>query len=201
MKYASPYYRSIKKLNRAPSNMNRLCKDVEAWERKSIKYKKKYKTFDYTIMLDDNVKIDEEIFSKVEKIYLDFCREINDASKFNTMCKDYDKYRDYFRQNYPEYSKEFFREFEINWQVYYNKYKKLCKAACPDKQMLANIAVILCYEKYPSKNKKFIWKVANEGVLLNIKRCNINLPMRDDEGPLEYLGKRYSMMEVYNLDK
>ena len=182
-------------------NNSGLCKDVEIWEKKSIKYKKKYKTFDYTVMIDENVPMDKEIFAKVEKIYLDFCREINDASKFNTMCKDYDKYRDYFRQNYPEYSKEFFSEFEINWQVYYNKYKKLCKAACPDKQMLANIAVLLCYEKYPSKNKKFIWKVANEGVLLNIKRCNINLPMRDDDGPLEYLGKRYSMMEVYSLDK
>ena len=39
-----------------------------------------------------------------------------------------------------------------------------------------------------------MWKVASEGILLNIKQQRFSLPERDDNG--EYLGKKYTMMEV-----
>lgn len=181
--------------------MNRLCIDIEKWQRKNIKFKRVYESFDYRIMMDETVDVDEDIFLEIEKVFLEFCREIAETSQFNAKCRNYNKYADYFRTYYPEYPKEFFDNFEINWQVYYNKYKQKCKSICPDKQMLANIAVILCYEKYPTRNKKFIWKVASEGVLLNIKQQNITLPMQDDDGEYEYLGKKYRMIEVYNSDK
>ena len=201
MKYASPYYSKLNKFNKAQSNMNRLCVDIERWQRKHIKFKKTYKDFDYHIMIDETIPFNEEHFKSIEKIYLDFCKEIDEASIFNAKCRNYDKYKDYFKENYPELTKEFVENFEINWKVYYDKYRSLCRRVCSDKQELANIATILCYEKYPNKNKKFIWKVASDGVLLNIKNQNIVLPMKCKDGNLEYLGKKYAMLEVYNIDK
>jgi hypothetical protein len=69
--------------------------------------------------------------------------------------------------------------------------------ACPDIKALANILVKLGYEKYPSRDKKFAWNMAGEGIVANIKQVpNLTLPKRDPDGKFEYLGRRYSMVEV-----
>ena len=41
MKYASPYYANMKKLARTQTNMNRLCWEIEKWEKETIKYGRK----------------------------------------------------------------------------------------------------------------------------------------------------------------
>ena len=70
---------------------------------------------------------------------------------------------------------------------FFDKYRNECEKICPDKKMLANIAVQLCYEKYPRKAKKFLWKVAAEGVLSNIKQKDFALPVKDPNGNFCYL--------------
>lgn len=62
---------------------------------------------------------------------------------------------------------------------------------------LANILVKLGYEKYPSRDKKFAWNMAGEGIVANIRQVpNLTLPKRAPAGEFEYLGRRYSMVEV-----
>ena len=61
---------------------------------------------------------------------------------------------------------------------------------------LANICVVLCYDKYKSRNKKFMWQMAGKGVVENIKQVNICLPQECDDGEYEYLGKRYTLAPV-----
>ena len=58
---------------------------------------------------------------------------------------------------------------------------------------------MLCYEKYPNKNKKFIWRVAGSGVVENIIQTSILLPLQCDNGQYEYLGKRYDMVRPKKL--
>ena len=70
-----------------------------------------------------------------------------------------------------------------------------------DEQAIANIAVKLCYEKYPNKSKKFIWQIAPDGLLANIKQERIKLPQRDSDGIYTYLGKKYNIVEVEIDDK
>lgn len=200
MKYASDYYGNMNVFNHAPSNMNRLAKDIEKWE-KGFRYKRTHKDFDYTIMIDGLIEVDEDRFRKIESVFLEFCKEMSDVSSFGHKCKNFDKYKSYFSENYPDARREDLRNFEVNWKYYYDKYKSICREICPDKQELANIAVMLCYEKHPSKNKKFMWKVASEGILLNIRPKNILLPIKDRHGDKTYLGKRYSMKEVLDIDK
>ncbi len=154
--------------------MNRLCFDIEKWEKK-FRWKRTYGDFNYKIMIDENIEIDDAIFSEIESAYIDFCKEMAQHAKDQRE----------IRQN-PEY-----RDFVIDWGYYYNQYRKRCNSICPDRKMLANIAVILSYEKYPNKNKKFIWCVASEGILKNLKQQDVLLPAKCENGNLVYLGKRY----------
>lgn len=198
MKYASPYYSTMTKWNKAWSNMNHLCIDIEKWEKKCVKFKKPDREFDYSIMIAPYIPVDDEKYKKIEKIYLEFCKEMEEIKKLASMCKEYSKYKSYFKENYPNSSQYELENWEPNWNYYYDKYKKMCKDICPDKQELANIVVSLCYVGHPSKSKKFMWKVAEDGILMNIYCERIVLPMEDKYGTRNYLGRRYYMREVYN---
>ena len=58
MKYRSDYYAKMKKFSVAKSNMNRLAKDIESWQKAEIRFKKTYKDFDYKIMMSPFAKYD-----------------------------------------------------------------------------------------------------------------------------------------------
>ena len=92
-------------------------------------------------------------------------------------------------------TKEEAKTYETNWQAIYNVYRNKCKLICPDVRELANILVVLCYEKYPNKFKKFLWHMAGAGVVENIKPVPVQLPVHDQNGKYEYLGQRYSLAE------
>lgn len=196
MKYASPYYAKQTKFNNSPSNMNRLCKQIEKWE-KSFKWRRTYKDFDYHIMINDEVGIDFETFCKVEQIYLEFCKETKDL--FDTQREI--RNRETYEEDYSDYlNAADAKVFTIDWKYYYDLYRNKCLAVCSNEKMLANIAVTLCYEKYPNKNKKFMWRVASPGILDNIKAVDVELPIRDENGNYTYLGKRYRK-EKWNFDQ
>ena len=192
MKYADDYYSRQSKFSRANSNLNRLCFEIEKWD-KSIRYKRTYKDFDYKIMIDNSITYDSNIFDQIELIYLDFCKEMNDLGKLQAKLRNYNSYRDEF-EGYITYKDA--KNIVIDWKYYYKQYKNKCIDICDNQSLLANIAVTLCYKKYPSKNKKFMWIVAEEGILNNIKQVPIKLPVRADDGKYEYLGKKYNIKEI-----
>lgn len=187
MKYAGDYYAGLRKFSNSNSNMNRLCRELEKWE-KSVRFQRADGTFDYWVMLDPKIEVPEEIFHQVEEIYLEYCREMQQLAREQAMIRNYDRYEEELS---GWISREEAADFEINWAYYQNYYREQCRAVCPDVRVLANIAVLLCYEKYPKKNKKFLWRIAWEGVLQNIQKVPAMFPARDDQGPYEYLGKRY----------
>lgn len=187
MKYAGAYYSKMKTFSHAKSNLNRLCRELEKWD-KGIRYKRTDRSFDYHIMIDEMTGIPTDIFAKIEHIYLEFCREMNELGKEQAMIRNYDKYKEELED---VISKEDARNFTMNWSYYYETYRRQCLKVCPDIKMLANIAVLLCYEKYPAKNKKFIWCTAADGILFNLKQKKFQLPRRDNNGNYEYLGRNY----------
>lgn len=172
MRYRGEYYRHMK-LSRTTSNMNRLCWQLEKWER-TIQWKRTYKDFDYTIMIDPSIKAPDETFQQVEKVYLEFCSEMAQLAKDQVSIRQEGS------------------DALIHWAYYYDLYKERCEKIC-GQQALANIATVLCYEKYPSKNKKFLWAVCGEGVVQNIKQQNLYLPAEYADGEIEYLGRKYRM--------
>ena len=158
------------------SNMNRLCWEIERWER-DFRWKRTYKDFDYNIMIDDSITFVQENYDKIKDIYLDFCKTMKALYSEKSVVQ---------------------REYgvEIHWQYYYDLYRNKCLQVCPETEF-ANYAVMLCYVENPtnSRNKNFIWNVAGNGVIQNIKQVPVKLPMRNPDGEFEYLGRKYSMEE------
>lgn len=196
MKYVSQYYSSLKNLSKAYSNMNKLCMSLERWER-GAKYKKDMTDFDWTIMYDEDIGYNEEVFVKVEEIFLDFIKKRKELVLFEKKCKNWALYH---KEIEDKISKKEAKLYETNWQAVYNIYRNKCQLVCPDVRELANILVVLCYHKYPNKYKKFMWHMAGAGIVENIKPVECSLPTKDPNGEYLYLGQRYSLAEKMKYD-
>ena len=64
---------------------------------------------------------------------------------------------------------------------------------------LANLAVAICYELYPSDTKTFAWNVFGEGIIKNIEKNrqpHLFVPFKKDDGEIEFLGNKYHMYEI-----
>lgn len=192
MKYASDYYGSLNTFSHAPSNMNRLCKDLEGWF-KTQRYSSGSRDFDWTIMIDPSIGVEEDIQGQINALYLEFCKEMS------ALQHDQMRVRKYGDENLTSYDAQ---NFTINWGYYYDKYRDKCLAICPDIKKLANATVLTCYRHYPRKNNtKFMWRVAGEGIVSNIKQVQFPLPIRDNAGEYEYLGKKYSFEIIQGVDE
>lgn len=187
MKYASEYYMGLNKFSHANSNMNRLCKDIERWC-KTERYSSGARDFDYRIMIDDKIEVSSELQERVNKIYIKFHKETAE------LARDQSNIRKYGDESLSRYDA---RNFSINWGYYYEQYKQEAESLCDDKKMLANAAVRACYEFHANKkNTRFMWVIAGDGILENIKQQKFELPIRDPYGEYEYLGNRYSFAEI-----
>ena len=185
MRYASDYYKGLNKFSHSNSNMNRMCRDIEHW-RKQYQYHVG-RNFDYHIMIDSGTGVDPETYDRIEAVYLRFCKEMIELSR------DQKNVRKYGADDMSKFDS---KNFMINWEYYYNKYRHEIDYICDDQKMVANIVVDLCYRKYPRKNKKFIWIVAAKGVLENLQQVDFDLPVHDNNGECEYLGRRYSLSPI-----
>ena len=187
MKYASEYYGGLNKFSHANTNMNRLCKDIEHWCKHS-RYAGIGNDFDYTIMIDNSLPVDDELQSQINELYLKFCNEMV------SLQHDQLNVRKYGDSSLSQYNA---RNFTINWGYYYELYKQECEKLCSDVKQLANAAVRTCYEVYPTKrNTKFMWVVAGKGILSNLEQQIFKLPVKDCAGEYTYLGNRYTFKEI-----
>lgn len=192
MKYAGPYYARQHNLSNAHSNMNLLCMDLERWERGVRWHKEPAGSFDWHIMYDSEIGYDQDVFDEIEAVFLDFNKYRKNQLELEKKAKNWKIYR---KELEGIMTKEEAKTYETNWQAIYNVYRNKCKLICPDVRELANILVVLCYEKYPNKFKKFLWHMAGAGVVENIKPIPVQLPVHDPNGKYEYLGQRYSLAE------
>lgn len=193
MRYISDYYDKLHcgmkdgfQRNKS-SNMNQLCFMFERFHDRDIRWKRS-QHFDHSIMIDYSILEDDKKSDAIEAIYKQFNKECRYLTIFERKLHNYDKYRDELRA----WDKESALNYYVNWDQVYAKYRNLCEDVCDQKE-LANIVTRLCYEKYPKRSKRFIWAVASAGILENLKYVDFPLPYRDDNGPYEYLGRRYSM--------
>lgn len=198
MKYASEFYGKQSKFSKAYSNMNRLCFKIEKWE-KSIRWKRTYKDFDYKIMIDESITVRDNMFNEIENIYLSYCDTMKALGKLKLKLSKYEEYKEDFKDVLICYVNQ---KPVIDWKRYFQMYKNTCEGICTNNQMLANIVVRLCYEKYPSRNtsKNFMWKVAEEGIIKNIQQVDLQLPQKDTGGDLYYLGKKYKIIDMKKED-
>lgn len=193
MRYRSPYYARME-LSKAPSNMNRLCRELEKWERE-LKWRRKER-FDYHVMYDESIEYTQEQFEAIAKIFKDFCKESNELQKYQTRVR---RYAD--REVRQQFTKFEATTYIADWDALYQKYKKLCADVCDDQRVVANIATKLVHDVYKGRGRKFPWIVAPEGIVENVKpQAGIMVPSRDDNGEETYLGRHYTMVPMNGDD-
>lgn len=194
MKFAGEYYSKLHEFNKYRSNMNSLCFDIERWE--NTKKNRKYvKDFDYHLMIDENCPFNEENFNKVSEVYEDFNKTIRRLLLERSKCQNYEKNKDWIKK-YMKINKKQAICFDVDWNYYYDSYRKKLLDITSNKAELVNYLVILCYEKHPRSSKKIIWSVAGDWVANNIKAVNKEILVRDVNGDINILGDKYKWESV-----
>lgn len=178
-------------LNDAPCIMNKLCRHMENAKFDFRKFVKDTNNFDYSILLDEShpINVDSVVYKEVYEIYRSFT-----DNKHLHMTISTTEYLD------DADNKERTNEDNLeSLQQVYEYYKNRLNSVCTNINLLANIAVDICYRKHPSCNKDFVWKLCSDGLLQNIKmhrQSDIRIPIKDVDGSLEYLGELYSIRGV-----
>ena len=192
MKYRKEYYAN-QKLSMAPSNMNRLCIEMEKWHKK-LRWARAPQ-FDYTVMLDAQVNVQVDVYERLREVFLAYNKEMTALQAEQRRVRAYQD--EDIRAQVTKFDAQY---YTVNWAYYHELYRQKCHEICPDEKMLANAAVLLQYRDYPNVDSKFMWVVAEQGLLDNIKPAEKRLlPKRDPDGNELYLGRHYSMVEVpYN---
>ena len=196
MQFAGDYYKILKEFNKYRSNMNSMCFDIERWEN-TKKTRRTTDDFDYHIMIDDSVEVDDDTLEKVEEIYLDFNKTIRRLLLEKSKCKDWEKNKEWIKK-YMAINKKQAMAFDVNWNYYYDMYKDKLLSITRNKALLVNCLVKLTYERYPRSTKKILWSVAGDWVVGNIKVVNEQLLVRDPDGDISILGENYRWENIVN---
>lgn len=119
-----------------------------------------------------------------------------DSTKLGAMAKLYEEYVAFKRSKMLTSS-----EFSTYEQYYKYLRNKGLEAISSDIGELADLAVELCYKN--GKKKEFCWDIFGQGVVDNLiaKKLEsgnpiVMVPQLDENGPIEYLGEKYSMQPV-----
>ena len=166
-------YEKYMPVSRAPGTMNRICWRIED----------EFQTtdvlpdveFDYSILKTD-AKYTQEEYDEISRLY--------------------DKYNKNMQFFLKQKNKNELGDDEIGFDVVRlkNEFVNDCSVVCPDFEILSNIVVDLCYTS--SKNKTFAWDIAGEQIFNNILKNNgntITYPVKNDDGDIEFCGKRFSL--------
>ena len=152
--------------------MNRICRRFES------EFDGKMKAFceepfDYTIMKSGAEYTSAQV-SKIRRIYEDH----NDALQdFESLIK----------------ARRITRS-PGDRRVMEMEFRRRCLEVCSNADTLCDIVLDMCYCK--SGTKSFAWDICSHNIILNLaKRHDMNLsyPSQDDEGDIEYCGKRFAI--------
>lgn len=170
--------------------INRLCWIIEGVELKYKRSKNEY--FNYQVveaLLSPTAKFNRNRYKEMQELYATYKREYNKiVAEMNITSK---------KQNESEVS-------GVNHiDKFYTEMRVKAQEICSNAQELANYAVRICYVDNPKGLKDFAWTITIDGLMKNIRENKsdiIEVPIRDENG-VNYLGAKYSLLEVKNDDR
>lgn len=200
-KYAKPLpyfikykYTYLKSFDMSKTKMNEHCWFIEEWEKK---VKKKSKVNTSHCMYDTDIEFDENTYKQVVEIFKQLRKEYKKLKHEEHMARNYDLYKEFFEG----YTREEVENSHYDWDGLYNKYKEQLDTLVPNKAELANYLVELVYnnKKGVGNSHNLLWKMAREGIMLNLKKNRVNnvlVPVESTDGTgYEYLGRYYKLTE------
>jgi hypothetical protein len=142
------------------------------------------------------IPFDERKFNKIYALYEKFTKERNYLKEQERIIKNRQHpFNDSFTY---DLSLDDIQNTKIDFNKFYNVFKKKALEICPNKQELANYAVKIVYEIHPNRDKSFAWIIAEEGLLKNLKPSNkiFNIKETHEREGCEYLGRWYKIEEI-----
>ena len=165
--------------------MNRICWKIED-EFKDIKLKVRQddKKFNFKIYKSSK-RYDKEHYKDIEKLY----REYNRAKKENVSSMISNM------NNGLEGTDTV--DIANSKQVLIDNFKNKASEICVNSEELCNIVLDLCYKN--KNNRQFAWDISGEQIIINLLNKNdkkIKYPVQDENGNIEWDGKRFSITEM-----
>ena len=167
------HYEKYLPVSRAPGTMNRICWRIED-EFQSVDVLPNVE-FDSSI-LKSNSSYTQEEYNAIKQLYEEYN---NNMQLFLKGVKNNDS------------SKEERDAFVIQFT---EEFANACHSVCPNEEVLADIVVDVCYTS--NKNKSFAWDIMGDQIFLNVLKNSgykIQYPVKDDNGDIEFCGKRFSL--------
>lgn len=155
--------------------MNKICYKIEKIFDGYLSKHNSTVKFDYSIM-KGSAEYTSKQFYAIKKIYEDY----------NKRLQSYMIFSNYERTDEYETLAELASMNEV--------FCKNCAEICPNKAMLSNIILDICYTR--SATKRFAWNMCGDDIIHNLLEKNdytITFPTLDTEGDVEFGGKRYSI--------
>lgn len=177
------YYRRRMPVSNHDCVMNRICRKFEAAFESSRIFADLDFEFDYTFLksgaeyTEAQSRAIEHLFKQHHELLTVFAKDV--------------KNRRYNEEETIRYKATIVRYFTEE-----------CAKVCSNAEQLCDILLDICYHK--NSSHQFVWEVASDTIINNlIKKGNVAARIEEnDEGDIEYVGRRYSYsrMEVYEDD-
>ena len=156
--------------------MNNICTYMEnEIAELKINVKKKNPDYIFNILYNPNIEITESQIKEMEKIYKRYKKSKNKSDNIEV-------YNDLISENISTVQNvEDIKSLNYDY-------------ISDDIQRLANLAVYVNYYLYPKSPKNFCWDLFGEGIILNIydnSNKKFEIPIIDNEGDIEYMGKKF----------
>lgn len=192
-KFIRNYYKYLPVLTNK-SIMNELCWYVEDADI-DFKFFKDDKMFDYTLLLNDDYKINinSNIYNKIDKILGKYHHiyEMNIHER-KSMSED-DQYLYEFSED----------DIKDEFSLLFKEIENDLFLICSNKYELCNYVVYITYNRFKNKSKAIMWNTCGEEIVDNLKRKNKKAYFPSEttkELGVEYLGKYYFLQEVDIID-
>ena len=169
------HYEKYMPVSRAPGTMNRICWRIEdAFKTTNVLPDVE---FDYTILKNECVYSEEE-FEAVKQLYEEYNKNVKLILK---------------KRNKNEGTGS---DAGSSIEQLQHIFLEECALVCPNSNVLSNIVLDICYSS--RKNNTFVWDVIGESVYQNVLANSgnkLHIPIKDDNGDIEFYGKRFSIYE------
>ena len=170
-------YNKYNPLLETDCEMNNVCRYMESKIKEvKINVLKKTPDYIYDILFNKEIEITEQEIQEMESAY----------KKYKKRKAKVDNIENYAKETDNVVSAPNISIFDF----YY---------ISTDIQKLANLAVYVNYYLYPNSPKNFCWDIFGDGIILNIydnSNKEFKIPIRSDDGDIEYMGKRYKNERV-----
>lgn len=180
--YLNNFYRYMPIID-TDCEMNRICHYMEGFDFE-LKKKVKNKDIDISFLLKNkSIEYDSETFNNILSVVEKFFK------------KDADYLADYISPIKHIYQED--KGIEINTR--YEQFFDMVEKECSNINISTNVLVDIFYNHMKCKNKDFLWKNYGKIIYKNVlsnKNEDIKIPILNENGEINYLGKKYSLERV-----